>query len=53
MWVRNKYCSIYDKAKLNGNTASAHVCFKNWDGTSTKMEADIIVEGFRQKHSNA
>jgi len=48
MGVRNKYCSICDKAKLNGNTASAHVCFKNWDGTSTAMEADIIVEGFRQ-----
>lgn len=48
MGVRNKYCSICDKAKLNGNTASAHVCFKNWDGASTAMEADIIVEGFRQ-----
>ncbi|KAE9524525.1 hypothetical protein AGLY_015113 [Aphis glycines] len=48
MGVRNKYCSICDKAKLNGNAASAHVCFKNWDGTSTAMEADIIVEGFRQ-----
>ena len=24
------------------------MCFKNWDGTSTAMEADIIVEGFRQ-----
>jgi hypothetical protein len=46
--VRNKYCSICDKAKLNGNTASAHVCFKNWNGSSTAMEADIIVEGFRQ-----
>lgn len=48
MGVRNKYCSICDKAKLNGNTASAHVCFKNWNGTSSAMEADIIVEGFRQ-----
>jgi len=48
MGVRNKYCSICDKAKLNKNTASAHLCFKNWDGTSTAMEADIIVEGFRQ-----
>lgn len=25
-----------------------HVCYKNWDSTSTAMEADIIVDGFRQ-----
>ncbi|KAL4085419.1 hypothetical protein QTP88_027278 [Uroleucon formosanum] len=48
MGVRNKYCSICDKAKLNKNTASAHLCFKNWDGTSMAMEANIIVERFRQ-----
>lgn len=24
-----------------------HVCFKNWSGPSTAMEADIIVEGMR------
>jgi hypothetical protein len=23
-----------------------HTCHKNWDGTSTAMEAQIIVEGF-------
>lgn len=25
-----------------------HVCYKNWDSTSTAMEADIIVDGFWQ-----
>lgn len=29
MGARNKYCSICDKAKLNGNAVSAHQCFKN------------------------
>lgn len=27
---------------------SDHVCFKNWDKTSTSMESDIILEGFRK-----
>uniref|UniRef100_A0A2S2R0S1 Mutator-like transposase domain-containing protein n=1 Tax=Sipha flava TaxID=143950 RepID=A0A2S2R0S1_9HEMI len=26
----------------------SHRCFKNWDGTSTSMESDIILEGFNQ-----
>jgi hypothetical protein len=25
---------------------NGHTCHKNWDGTSTAMEAQIIVEGF-------
>ena len=25
----------------------AHKCYKNWDGFSTSMESDIILEGFR------
>lgn len=29
-------------------TPEEHVCYKNWSGTSTAMEADIIVEGFKQ-----
>lgn len=36
------------KAKSMNKDASNHVCYKNWDSTSTAMEADIIVEGFRQ-----
>lgn len=41
--VRNKYCKICSK----GNTNS-YICYKNWSGSSTGMEADIIVEGFRK-----
>jgi len=47
--IRNKYCSICIKPPkdLNEPTIS-HQCFKNWDGTSTGMESDIILEGFKQ-----
>lgn len=24
------------------------MCYKNWEGTSTAMESDIILEGFKQ-----
>jgi len=52
MGVRNKYCSICHIAEINKtHDISAHQCFKNWDGTSTSMEADIIVEEFRQSIS--
>lgn len=46
--VRNKYCSICQKACANNRDPPVHLCYKNWNGTSTAMEADIIVEGFRQ-----
>lgn len=49
MSVRNKYCSVCVKAeKLNKEPAS-HKCYKNWsrDCSSTSMEADAIVEGFK------
>lgn len=49
--VRNKYCSICQKACVNNNAPPVHLCYKNWNGTSTAMEADIIVEGFRQSVS--
>lgn len=28
-----------------------HTCFKNWSGSANAMEADIIVDGFRQSMS--
>lgn len=46
--VRNKYCSMCDRRR--GDTeasAGKHKCSKNWTGSSTAMEADIIVEGFK------
>ena len=51
--VRNKYCAICAQASRKGEEAKDHKCFKNWDGASSSMETDIIVEGFKtaeEKH---
>lgn len=45
--TRNTYCCICARAASMGETAKPHVCYKNWTKSSTAMEADIIVEGFR------
>ena len=37
-----------NKAEFLSKEPNPHKCFKNWSGTSTSMEADIIVEGFSQ-----
>jgi putative phage-type endonuclease len=42
--VKNKYCSI---CCMEGDIKS-HECFKNYTGSSTGMEAQIILEGFRE-----
>ena len=34
------------RAATKNTEPSAHKCFKNWNGSSSGMEADIIVEGF-------
>ena len=44
--VRNKFCSICVQNKKR-DIPIAHKCFKNWEGSSTSMESDIILEGFR------
>jgi len=45
--VRNKYCCICHIA-VKKSIIIEHLCFKNWNGPSTGMEADIIVDGFKQ-----
>ncbi|KAJ8914141.1 hypothetical protein NQ315_016219 [Exocentrus adspersus] len=45
--VRNKYCSICARATNRRDFAQAHLCFKNWTGSSGAMESDIVVEGFK------
>ena len=42
--VRNKYCS----ACTHEVPADQHVCYTNWDASSSEMEPDIILEGFKQ-----
>ncbi|XP_064480411.1 uncharacterized protein LOC135393960 [Ornithodoros turicata] len=45
--VRNKFCTLCASSKA-GSSPKKHLCFKNWDSSSTSMEKDIVVEGFRR-----
>jgi len=38
---------VCQATKKNGNETN-HLCYKNWNSPSTAMEADIIVDGFKQ-----
>ena len=40
--VRNKYCH----ACTRQISIEKHVCYKNWNASSSEMETDIIVQGF-------
>lgn len=39
------------KAEATSSKSTTHKCYKNWEGTSTSMESDIILEGFKQSIS--
>ncbi|CAG9763450.1 unnamed protein product [Ceutorhynchus assimilis] len=45
--IRNKYCSLCSYYENKGQDIPIHKCYKNWQGTSTSMETDIIAEGFK------
>lgn len=45
--VRNKYCTVCARYEHMSVDPPQHKCFRNWLGTSTSMETDIIVEGFK------
>ena len=36
------------RAEKSGETSFKHECFKNWSASSSSMETDILLEGFRQ-----
>ena len=42
--VRNKYCT----ACTQGVPQEKHQCFKNWNESSSQIESDIILEGFKR-----
>ncbi|GBN00759.1 hypothetical protein AVEN_220264-1 [Araneus ventricosus] len=46
---RNKYCVICARAESKGLKPDEHKCFRNWMGSSSAMEADIIVDGFTKR----
>ena len=39
--VRNKFCAVCEQG-----ASKKHECFRNWTGSSSSMESDIILEGF-------
>ena len=45
--VRSKYCSVCAISEHKHSPPPSHQCYRNWNGTSCAMEADIIVEGFQ------
>ena len=49
--VRNKFCSICTIAVNKKKTPLSHKCYKNWSESSSAMERDILVEGFKQSET--
>jgi hypothetical protein len=45
--AKNKFCIICNFSKVNGIEPKNHVCWKNYEGSSTGMESTIILEGFK------
>jgi len=46
--VRNKYCYRCSSAESRHCEPTPHLCFRNWNDTTQVLEANIIVEGFRE-----
>lgn len=46
--VKNKVCSTCNFYNKNELPVKQHVCYKNWDKSSSAMESEIIVQGFQQ-----
>ncbi|XP_011684750.1 PREDICTED: venom prothrombin activator nigrarin-D-like [Wasmannia auropunctata] len=48
--IRNKFCTVCDMAERKSIKARVHKCYKNFDRneSSTRMESDAIVEGFKK-----
>ena len=47
MGVKNKYCAVCSIAQKKHAEPPNHKCFKNWNGSSSSMETDIIAMEFR------
>ena len=46
--VRNKYCSVCAQTNKRNEQSRQYDCYKNWDGPSSSMETDILVQGFKE-----
>lgn len=49
--VKNKYCSVCARAASKNIAPKEHACFKNFEGSSSSMETEIILEGFKSSIS--
>ncbi|KAJ8888650.1 hypothetical protein PR048_008142 [Dryococelus australis] len=47
-WAKRSYKTKYDSLSGVGDSMPEHKCAKNWTGTSSSMEQDIIVNSFVQ-----
>lgn len=45
--VRNKFCLVCARSQ----NPKDHVCYKNWDGSASSMEASMAVDGFNMSES--
>ena len=45
--IKNKYCLVCARAEHKNMSPKQHKCFKNYEGSSSSMETEIIVEGFK------
>lgn len=45
--VKTKYCHVCKIAESKKTTPRIHDCNRNWDGPSSGMETQIIIEGFK------
>lgn len=45
--IKNKYCLVCARAEHKNISPKQHKCFKNYEGSSSSMETEIIVEGFK------
>ncbi len=45
--TRISTCSVCDRKRSTSTPTPKHKCYKNWTGSATSMESDIILEGFR------
>src|SRR5207253_3921030 len=49
--IRNKFCCICKRSENKGKTPPEHQCFRNWSGSASAMETDIIIEAFQKSIS--
>ena len=52
--VRNKFCmgcTLEAKQQKEDASRKCHVCYRNWHESSSAMESDIILEGFKAAES--